>query len=185
MEVNSWPMTFILDTLLWPCLSPVCFSCLEGAGSMVLLVLQKLGKRCDPLRHQPGLFSRAQMRALMGLGLAPREGETTCSRRKRLNQAPWPPTQSEHRWTDILPEVVTLGAFSSCFLINWTGCPWYREIKGWKAGFTADFQTNLAALLQCRGFIHPVGPTGDLHLCHNLSSWQCAPYSFQPNHVLL
>ena len=60
-----------------------------------LLVLQELGKRCDPQRHQPGLFSRAQMTALMGQALAPWEGGTTCSGRKPLKPSPGlPPSQS-------------------------------------------------------------------------------------------
>lgn len=80
-------------------------------------------------------FSRAQMRALMGLGLAPREGEITCSRRKCLNQAlashPVRAQVDRHSPWGCDPGSFLFPSCSSSHKL--TSCPWYREIKVWKA----------------------------------------------------
>ena len=176
-----------IKTLLWPCLSPICFSCLEGAGSMCTACAAEtgqvmwptaspasfLGHRCEPWWAWAWPHGRVRLPALGG----------------NASTKPWPPTQSEHRWTDILPEVVTLGAFFSphaLLLINWQAALDIVKSKFEKQWFTADFQNQPGCLVAMQRLYPSCGAhCGDLHLCHNLSSWQCAPYSFQSNHVLL
>lgn len=130
-----------------------------------------LGKLRDPQHHQQSLFSRAQVRALLGLALAPLECGTAPPMRKSLYQALASP-QARAQVDRYSPtffsksEVVALGAFfspSPPSSHKLKGCPWYCssfvKSKVKKQWFTIGFQKpSWLALSQCRGFSCPVAP---------------------------
>ena len=183
----------ILNTLLWPSLSPVllllswrcricihCLCCRNWASDVTHSVTSQacfLGHRWQPWWARPWPHGQVGLPALGGnpsnQALASHPVRAQVDR-----HSPWGRDPGSF-------------LFSSCsYSHKLTGCPWYcspfMKSKVKKQWFTVDFQNQPGCLVAMQRLYPSCGAhCGDLHLCHNPSPWQCAPYSFQSNHVLL